>query len=77
MTKTERAMLDFERAWPRRYGDKDVAIREKFGMDPNRFYRMLDRLVDDPQAMSYAPTVVNRYWRLRHLQSRRRPSLTT
>jgi len=65
-------MLDFELSWPRRYGVKDDAIREEFGMDPDIYYSLLIKLVDDPQAMAYAPTVVNRYWRFREVRSHRR-----
>jgi Protein of unknown function (DUF3263). len=35
-------LLDFERAWPRHTGAKEIAIRER-GLTPARYYVMLRR----------------------------------
>lgn len=72
LTDMQRAILDFERRWSRTLGAKDQAIRDELGLDPDQYYRHINELVDDPAAMRYAPTVVNRYWRLRKVQQRNR-----
>jgi hypothetical protein len=57
----------------RRYlnaGRKDVAIREELGLSSVRYYQVLNRLLDDPAAVAYAPLTVNRLRRLRHSRAR-------
>jgi hypothetical protein len=65
LSDPERAMLDFERQWWRRAGAKEQAIRDNFEMSPTRYYQMLNALLDQPQALQYDPTLVNRLQRLR------------
>lgn len=69
LSDTERAILDFEKHWWRYEGAKVKAIRERFGLSPTRYYQVLNRLVDNPQALQEAPVVVRRLQRQR--QNRR------
>ena len=71
MTKVQQAILDFETQWWLRLGDKDTAIREMFGMEPGRYYELLDLLLDDTEAMMQAPATISRYRRLRDRRQRR------
>lgn len=73
MTSVQRAILEFETQWWSRLGDKDAAIRRAFGMEPTRYYALLDELLDDPEALWFAPATVSRYRRLRDLRQRRSP----
>ena len=41
-------------------GTKDLAIRELLGLKPTRYYQILNSLLDRPEALAYAPTVVKR-----------------
>lgn len=68
MTSAQQAILEFEVRWRHGFGDKDVAIRRELGLDPDRYYRMLVDLVDDPQAQVHAPATLARYRRLRAAQ---------
>ena len=72
MTGVQVAILEFETQWWRRVGDKNAAIREQLGMEPSRYYELLDALLDDPEAMKRAPGTVTRY---RDLRDRRRQRL--
>lgn len=49
---------------------KATGIRERLGLSPTRYYRMLGALIDDPDAAAYDPLVVHRLRRSR--QQRRR-----
>jgi hypothetical protein len=61
----QKAILDFETQWWLRMGDKDIAIRVRFGLEPTRYYELLDVLLDEPEAMMQAPATIVRYRRLR------------
>jgi hypothetical protein len=65
------AVLDFESSWWLYPGPKDRAIREHLGMSANRYYQVLRRLIDDPEARRHAPLTVRRLHRLREDGRRR------
>ena len=60
-----RALLDFERNWAVHQGGKEAAIAEHFGISAARYYQLIARLVDDPEAMAYDPLTVRRLRRRR------------
>lgn len=64
--------LDLERRRWKRPGHKAQAIRELFGETETRYHQRLNALLDDPAALAYAPTVVNRLRRLRDERRRTR-----
>lgn len=59
------AVLDFESSWWLYPGPKDRAIPEYLGMSSTRYYQALRRLIDDGNALSYAPLTVRRLRRMR------------
>lgn len=61
----EREILAFERRWWRQAGAKEQAIRDTFGLSPTRYYQLLNRLLDRPEALAYDPVLVARLRRLR------------
>ncbi len=67
-----RAILDFEREWWKHPGTKQHAVRERFGLSPARYYQLLNRLMDDDEALAYDPMLVKRLRRLRAARQRRR-----
>jgi hypothetical protein len=67
---TELRLLDFERAWADRVGNREAAIRAEFGVSTARYYQMLYALIDSPIAVRQDPLLVRRLQRLR--ESRRR-----
>lgn len=71
MTRLQQAVLDFETQWWLRLGDKDVGIREALGLEPRRYYELLEELVDEPEAMLQAPATISRYRHFRDLRQRR------
>ena len=68
----EEALLDFERRWTGRVGGKTEAIRERFGVSAARYYQLLNRTMDRPEAMAYDPLTVKRLRRRRDERARRR-----
>jgi Protein of unknown function (DUF3263) len=70
LTYRDRAILDFERCWWMLRAPKSAGIREHLNLSPTRYYRLLNALLDDPDAMAYDPLVVRRLRRMR-LQRRR------
>ncbi len=70
LSEAERALLDLEREWWQLGGRKDVAIAQRLGMLASRYYRLLQALVDRPDAFAYDPMTVLRL-RKRREQARR------
>jgi hypothetical protein len=64
-TFTWQDILDFERARPGSAAGKQLAIRARFGLSPGRYYQLLNRLIDQPEALRYDPMLVQRLRRLR------------
>ncbi|MDX1690761.1 MAG: DUF3263 domain-containing protein [Acidimicrobiia bacterium] len=65
-------VLDFEGSWWLYPGPKDRAIRDYLGMSATRYYQVLRRLVDDPEAERHAPLTVRRLRRMQDDARRRR-----
>jgi len=68
LDETARRTLDLEACWWRYAGTKESAIRDRFGEDTGAYYRRLGHLLDDPEAMRYAPVLVRRLRRQRALR---------
>ncbi|MDP8992670.1 MAG: DUF3263 domain-containing protein [Actinomycetota bacterium] len=69
LSERDRAVLDFERSWWTQGGPKGVAIRERLDLSATRYYQVLNRLLESPDAIAYDPLVVHR---LRRRRDRRR-----
>jgi hypothetical protein len=74
LSDRDRAVLDFERSWwimsgIGRFPTKEACIRERLDLSPARYYQLLNRLVERPDAADYDPLVVHR---VRRRRSRRR-----
>ena len=65
-------ILDFERSWGKVSVRKELAVRTRFGVSPARYYQLLNRLIDQPEALEYDPMLVQRLRRLRESRRRRR-----
>ena len=72
LAERDRALLDFEREWSVHQGDKEHAVRERFGFSAARYYQLIARLVDDPLALAYDPLTVRRLRRRRDERRNRR-----
>lgn len=68
-------VLAFERAWWRRGGRKEEAIREEFGISAARYYQVLGALIETPGALREDPMLVKRLQRLRDARTVRRADL--
>ncbi|HVM20221.1 MAG TPA: DUF3263 domain-containing protein [Egibacteraceae bacterium] len=55
-----RELVDFEREWTLHQGGKERAIRDHFGISAARYYQLLSKVVDDPEALAYDPLTVRR-----------------
>ena len=73
-TLSERDMriLAFERSWWRQPGAKEQAISDMLGLSATRYYQLLNRLIDRPEALQYDPMLVQRLRRLRETRRRAR-----
>jgi hypothetical protein len=69
LTDRERAILDFERSWWSEDVEKEILIGERFGVAGTEYYRLLNDLIDRPEALVHDPLGVRR---LRRLRDRRR-----
>lgn len=72
LTDRDRAILDFERSWWTEPGPKEAAIRDRFALSPTRYYEILNRLIEDPEAMDHDPLLIRRLRRLRDRRRRQR-----
>jgi hypothetical protein len=61
-------ILAFERSWWRQQGAKEQAISDVLGLSSTRYYQLLNRLIDRPEALAFDPVTVKR---LRRQRSRR------
>ncbi|MBW4041371.1 MAG: DUF3263 domain-containing protein [Acidobacteria bacterium] len=75
LSARELDILAFERAWWRRGGKKEEAIREEFGISAARYYQVLGALVETPAALREDPMLVKRLQRLRDARTVRRADL--
>jgi hypothetical protein len=53
-------------------GHRTNAIRRQLGWSPDHYACHLNQLVDDPAALAWSPTLVNRLRRIRDLSPRGR-----
>jgi hypothetical protein len=67
-----RALLDFERDWVRHQGKKETAIRNQFGMSAARYYQLLAKVIELPEAAEYDPLTTRRLRRRRQERERQR-----
>jgi hypothetical protein len=65
-------ILDFERDWWKGSLRKERAVRARFGLSPARYYQLLNRLIDRPEALEYDPMLVQRLRRLRDARRHKR-----
>ena len=65
-------ILDFEREWWKASLPKELAIRQRFDVSPARYYQLLNRLIDRPEALQHDPMLVQRLRRLREARRRKR-----
>lgn len=68
----DRAILDFERSWWTLPGPKERNVRQRLGLSPTRYYKVLNELIDSPDALAYDPLVVRRLRLRRDLRRRAR-----
>jgi hypothetical protein len=67
-----REILDFEAKWWQLGVSKELAIRDRFGISPARYYQRLNRLIELPEALEYDPMLVRRLRRLREARRKKR-----
>lgn len=60
LTEREKQMLDFAGRTYRYEGARENDIRELFGLTATAYHQQLNVLLDKPEALAYAPTLVKR-----------------
>lgn len=71
LSDRDRAMLDFESRWPSHSGEKEEALRAQLDLTPARYYQLLGRLMDSPDAVAHDPVLIHR---LRRVEASRQAS---
>jgi Protein of unknown function (DUF3263) len=72
LSERDRAVLTFEKQHWKYAGSKEQAIRDRFGISANRYYQVLNALLDRPEALEFEPVVVGRLRRRREVRQRAR-----
>jgi hypothetical protein len=68
LSERDMRIIAFERSWWRQPGAKEQAISDVLGLSATRYYQLLNRLIDRPEALAFDPVTVKR---LRRQRSRR------
>jgi len=68
----DEALLDFEGSWWQAEYSKEDEIRLRFGLSTSRYYQQLNALIDQPEALAYAPLLVKRLRRMREQRQHQR-----
>lgn len=74
LTDRDRVLLDFESRWSGHDAVKEEAIRSELALAPARYYQLLGRVIDEPDAAAYDAMLVHRLRRLRDVRARERAS---
>ena len=69
-----RHILEFEAAHRRNVGGKEDLVRRAFGLSYPRYFQLLNRIIDDPDAMVEYPQEVKRLLRARARDKAQRAS---
>lgn len=77
LTDQEQEILAFEREWWRYATAKEHAVRDRFGMTVDGYYRTLSQLLDSDEALAHDPLLVRRLRRLRAIRRRHRAARRT
>ena len=72
LTDRDRALLDFESRFDGHGAVKEEAIRREFDMSPARYYQLLERAIDQPEAAAHDALLVHRLRRLRERRAAER-----
>ena len=65
LSERDLAVLEFERRWWKHAGAKEQSIRAQFGLSAARYYQVLSRVIDSPEALVHDPMLVRRLQRVR------------
>jgi len=74
LSERDRVLLDFESRWTVHDAAKEEAIRAELGLAPARYYQLLGRVIDQPDAAAHDAMLVHRLRRVRDARDRERAS---
>lgn len=77
LSDRDQEILAFERDWWRLSTAKELATRDRFGLDARDYYRALSELIDSDEALELDPLLVRRLRRLRTTRRRARAARRT
>jgi hypothetical protein len=72
LSERDRELVVFEREWWKHADAKDAAIRDRFGLTPEDYYRALNAIIDTDEALAQDPLLVRRLRRQRLTRQRQR-----
>jgi hypothetical protein len=70
LTDRDRLLLDFEARWNGHGAAKEEAIGRDLALSPARYYQLLERVIDEPDAAAHDAMLVHRLRRLRETRLR-------
>lgn len=76
LSDRDRDVLDFESRWEGHGAAKEEAIRRELALTPARYYQLLERVIDDPDALPHDAVLVHRLRRVRDARRREREART-
>lgn len=65
MTDAERQMREFAGHRWQYAGNQETAVRAEFGVSLTRYWQVVNRVLDDPDALRFDPQLVRRLRRIR------------
>ena len=72
LSERDTAILDLERTAWTLPGRKEDLVRERVGLAPTTYRKLLAALLDDPEALAYDPLLIRRLRRVRDERRRAR-----
>lgn len=76
LSDRDRTLLEFEARWGAHGAAKEEAVRRELAMTPARYYQLLDRAIDQPDAAAFDALLVHRLRRMRDAHARAQGSRT-
>jgi len=70
LSDRDRSLLDFESRWNGHGAAKEEAIGRELTLSPARYYQLLERVIDEPDAAAHDAMLVHRLRRLRETRAR-------
>jgi hypothetical protein len=76
LSRRDRGILEFEAKYTRDDGSKEARIRAELGLPKARYYQLLNKIIDSPDALRAEPMLIKRLLNRRDSRTRARANRT-